>query len=266
MLDGFPRRLLFAALLAFGLTAPAAAAPPAEPPVRLLAPADGTVLAAGSLATLDWTPSPELANRAQEGKAWEEWEAFLSLDGGATYPVRITPHLDRELRRVTFRVPSFPTRDGRLLLRMGDERRELAFELPERFSIKIAPGTSEALAANTPTLARAVPHRGEPARPGEPGVLAWVEGSRHGSSPREVMAQEPEEPAAAARAVPVVSSPTGTPLPAAVTTAAPPSGAPAADPGIPSILPPPQTRLVRSARVPRPAAADLLLLLQRQNE
>ena len=39
----------------------------------------------------------------------EEWEAFLSFDGGATYPVRITPHLDLELRRVRWQVPAIPT-------------------------------------------------------------------------------------------------------------------------------------------------------------
>jgi hypothetical protein len=263
MFDGFSRRLLAAAFAAFGLaaglTAPAAAARREEPPVHLLAPGDGTVLAAGSLATLDWAPSAELAGSTRGengGTAWEEWEAFLSLDGGATYPVRITPHLDRALRRVTFRVPRLPTRNGRLLLRVGDERRELAFELPQRFTIALVPGTPQAFAENAL-------RRGEPARPGEPGVLFWVEGSRHGGPVREVTAAEPVE---TARAVPGVSSPAGVPLPAAVTAAAPPSGAPAADPGIPSTLPPPQTRLVRSARAPRPEASDILLLIQRQNE
>ncbi len=263
MFDRLSRRLLTAALAAFGLAAglaaPAAAARPEEPAVRLLSPADGTVLAAGALATLDWAPSTELARPARGAngeKTWEEWEAFLSLDGGATYPVRITPHLDRELRRVTFRVPSFPTRNGRLLLRVGDERRELAFELPQRFTIAGAPGTQEIFVENAL-------RRGEPARAGEPGVLSWVEGSRHGGPVREVMAEGPAE---TARAVPGLSSLAGTPLPAAVTAAAPPSGAPAADPGIPGTLPPPQTRLVRSARAPRPEAADILLLIKRQNE
>ena len=216
---GFPRPLLATALLAIGLTVSAASA--SELPVRLLAPGDGTVLAAGSTATVEWAPEADLARQER----WEEWEAFLSLDGGATYPVRITPHLDRDLRRVRFKVPSLPTRNARLLLRLGDERRETVFELPERFIITAAPG------ANVLDLSRTVWRRGEPARPGEPGVLAWVEGSRRGGPTREVVAAEP------ARAVPGLSLPASTRTPAAVIAEAPPSGAPAADPGLPGTLP-----------------------------
>ncbi|MEA2692123.1 MAG: hypothetical protein QOJ16_1510 [Acidobacteriota bacterium] len=248
-MHGFPRRLLAAALLAVGLTAAANAA---ELPVRLLAPGDGTVLAAGSTASLEWTPLDALARPER----WEEWEAFLSLDGGATYPVRITPHLDRELRRVTWKVPSLPTRNARLLLRVGDERWEDAFELPQRFTISAAPGSF----ASALDLPRTVGWRGEPARPGESGVRVWVEGSRRGGATREVVATEP------ARAVPSVSFPEDTPAPAAVAAAAPPSGSPAADPGVPSTLPSPRTGGTAHPRTPRPGAADLLLLIQRQNE
>lgn len=48
------------------------------------APRAGAELAAGSLATVAWDGPPRGA---------EEWEAFLSLDGGRTYRLRITPHL-----------------------------------------------------------------------------------------------------------------------------------------------------------------------------
>ena len=110
-------RRLATALLTAGLTAGVARAQPTEPPVRLLSPADGAVLAAGSTATLEWAP-PGGPLRSTGSERWEEWEAFLSLDGGASYTVRLTPHLDRELYRVGFRVPDLPTRSGRLLLRV----------------------------------------------------------------------------------------------------------------------------------------------------
>jgi hypothetical protein len=255
-MQGFPRRLLATALLTVGLTASAApAAGAAELPVRLLAPGDGTMLAAGSTASLEWAPLGGLGEPGQ----WEEWEAFLSLDGGVTYSVRITPHLDRDLRRVTWKVPQLPTRNARLLLRVGDERRETAFELPQRFIIAAAPGMP-AIAVSILDLPRKVWRRGEPARPGEPGVVAWVEGPRRGGQTREVVATEP------ARAVPSVSFPDDASAPAAVAAAAPPSGAPAADSGVLNTLPPPGTGDAASVRVPLPPAADILLLIQRQNE
>jgi len=233
-----------------------------ETPVRLLAPGEGAVLAAGSMATLEWAPEAAL-ERQGRSEGWEEWEAFLSLDGGATYPVRITPHLDRDLRQVRFKVPSLPTANGRLLLRVGDERRETAFELPQRFAISAAAPGMLGMEGSALDLTRKVWRRGEPARPGEPGVLAWVEGTRQGGSLREVVAAEP------ARVLPGLSLPAGGPAMDAVdaiATEAPPSGAPAADPGDLSLPPPPRAAATASARAPLPAAADILLLIQRQNE
>jgi hypothetical protein len=221
-------------------------------PLRLFSPAEGAVLEAGSMATLDWAPRADLAGQER----WEEWEAFLSLDGGATYPVRITPHLDRDLLRFTFKVPDLPSRDVRLLVRVGDEVREQAFELPWRFAIAGAPGS----VGSALELRRRAWRRGEPARPGEPGVLAWVEGPRRGGPTREVVATEP------ARAVPGLSLPPETTAPNAVTTEAPPSGAPAADPGYRSALPPRRVGSAATLRAGHPAATDILLLIQRQNE
>src|SRR5262245_26910998 len=100
----------------------------ATAPVRLVAPQAGATLAAGSSSELEWAPLSPL-------QGVEEWEAFLSLDGGETYPLRITPHLDRDLRRVRWQVPGIPTSQARLLLRFGDEHREAYLELPQRFSI-----------------------------------------------------------------------------------------------------------------------------------
>jgi hypothetical protein len=251
-MHGFPRRLLDAAILAIGLLATAARPASAAVPVRLLSPGDGAVLRAGSLATLEW------ASEAFSGsERWEEWEAFLSLDGGTTYPVRLTPHLDRELRRITFKVPTLPTANARLLLRVGDERREIAFELPERFTIAAAPG----LLPSALDLPRTVWRRGEPARPGEAGVLVWVEGSRRGGALREVVAEEPARVTDSG-----VEPAQGRPAPAVVTSEEPPSGAPATDLGDLSQLHPPRTGTAASPRASRPATTDILLLMKRQNE
>jgi hypothetical protein len=169
------RRFRF--LLALAVLVLAASAARALP-VQLVSPRPGATLLAGSEAELEWTslqPLPDV----------EEWEAFLSLDGGRTYPIRITPHLDQDLRRVRWRVPGLPTSDARLLLRLGDEHRETAFELPQRFSIVEVSILEPAF-----PLATVAPAAGEPALPGHPGVVAWVEGSRRGGSIRQVVAPE----------------------------------------------------------------------------
>lgn len=161
--------LLPIALVVAGARPAAALAGP-----RLLAPETGAELAAGSLAAIAWQDPPADA---------EEWEAFLSLDGGKTYPLRITPHLNLAIRRFTFRVPPFPTRDARVLLRFGDERREVEIEAAQRFAI--------VRGVAFPSLPmRAALSRGERPRPQDPGVVMWVEGSRDGSGLREVAAAE----------------------------------------------------------------------------
>ena len=152
-------------------------APMAEAaPIELVSPQAGVPLAAGSTAVLEWAPRPGL----ERLPASEEWEAFLSLDGGKSYTVRITPHLDRDLRRTAWAVPDVPSADARLLVRFGDERRETVVELPQRFVIAASP----AVGTPAPPLFAAV--RGESARPGEPGVVAWADGSRRGTGQRQV--------------------------------------------------------------------------------
>jgi hypothetical protein len=171
-------------------TAPAGGTALGPPPVELISPQPAVPLAGGSTAVLEWAALP----------GWErlpasaEWEAFLSLDGGRSYTVRITPHLDRDLRRIGWRVPDLPARDARLLLRFGDERRETVVELPQRFTIV----ADLAGAAGWPERAAFAAARGEAARPGEPGVVAWVEGSRRGAGRRQVAA----DPAALGRGSP----------------------------------------------------------------
>jgi hypothetical protein len=168
-----------------GAGAAAAARPhvevrPGEELARVVAPAPGADLVAGESAWIEWRPEPGLARHPEV----EEWEAFLSLDGGRTFTVRLTPHLDLGRSRAAFTVPPLPSGDVRLLLRFGDERVEWEQPVPGRF--RIVPGASP-----HPVLRRRAPAAGEAARPGEPGVVLWAEGARDGSGRREVEAWDP---------------------------------------------------------------------------
>ena len=223
-----------------------------EPPVRLAAPQAGARLAAGSMADLEWAPLAGF-DRLPEV---EEWEAFLSLDGGATYPVRITPHLDQDVRRIRWQVPPFPAEDVRILLRFGDERHhETAVELPARFSIaESAAGISGLLSASRSVT------RGESALPGQAGVVAWVEGSRRGGALRQRIADEP------------AALKPGFSLPSIHSEAVEASSLdPDANrPGPAAFTPPVPSSSQRTARAragSSPAfVPDILLLIQRQNE
>jgi len=217
-------------------------------PLRLLAPWDGAQLAAGDMADLEWAPLAEL------DRGVKEWEAFLSLDGGATYPVRITPHLDQDVRRIRWQVPPFPTEDARLLLRLGDEQhQETAVELPVRFSIAASPAGLLLSASRSAT-------RGEPALPGQAGVVAWVEGSRRGGGLRQRIADEP----------PCLKPGFALPSTHIEAVEASPFVPEAAGPG-PAASAPPVPSAGRQPAATRAGASpafvsDILLLIQRQNE
>jgi hypothetical protein len=156
------RALLTAALFAFALAARADA-------LRLIAPAEGTTLRGGSFAELQWS-AEDLPPSA------EEWEAFLSLDGGKYYAFRLTPHLELDLQRFTFIVPNVDTCNARILIRVGDEVRETHFEARGTFSIKHDPRAD----VNVSRLVHF--ERGEAARDGDPGVVGWSDGARNGSA------------------------------------------------------------------------------------
>lgn len=166
--------LAIAALWAASSATAAAGAVIARP-LQLIAPSAAIPMVAGETAELDWGPLDSLLDLPNV----REWEAFLSLDDGETYPIRITPHLDRGLRRISWQVPEFPTRAARLLLRYGDEVRENSVEIPHRYVI--LPGLAGvARIATVRHLSSRAYGFGEPARPGDPGVVLWVEGSRRG--------------------------------------------------------------------------------------
>lgn len=171
----FPGRLLSAIALLAALSARA------EVHAVLHAPLDGEVLRGGGQATVAWSA-------AQLPDFVEEWEAFLSVDGGKYYAYRITPHLDAKRRRFTFEVPNVESADARILIRAGDERGEIELRTPQTFVIR--QDHARALAAAPVEIIET--RRGEPARPGDRGVIAWIDGNRDGSHlvPRSALAHE----------------------------------------------------------------------------
>lgn len=184
-----PRRLALIAALAgslFGAAEGAEAGPSsghrrfASAPVAVTSPLTTAPLRAGETVLLAWEPLPEMARH----RGFEEWEAFLSLDDGGRYPVRLTPHLDLERRSFAVTLPPFAAERARLLLRFGDEVEEFEYEVPGEFEILPARQLN-------PEPAALASGRGEPARPEDPrdlGVAIWVEGSRGGEALRTVVA------------------------------------------------------------------------------
>jgi hypothetical protein len=210
---------------------------------RLVSPADGDELVAGSFVTIAWE---ELALPEHT----VEWEAFLSLDGGRTWPLRVTPHLDISIRRFTFLVPDLPTTEACIMLRFGDERREVGMEAPQRFSIARA-------AFLIPRRRVRVLSRGERAREGDEGVVVWVRGSRSGGDLREVVAWDPVAEMRGVRPAGLLVLPPGAPV------------SPKEEIRRPSLSPDPAPRLLfrtPEKREPRPAAVPVRLLIRRFNE
>lgn len=213
---------------------------------RLVSPSAGDELIAGSSATVEWE-GLDLPEHA------EEWEAFLSLDGGRSWPLRITPHLDISIRRFTFRVPDLPAREARILLRFGDERNEeVGMEAPQRFSI--APAALPIPYTRTRTR---VLSRGERARDGDEGVVVWVDGSRSGGGLREVVAWDPDPEMRKVRPAGRLVPPPGAPV-SPRESLAPPSASP--EPAPRPVFRTPEKR------EPRPPTVPVRLLIRRFNE
>lgn len=211
--------------------------------LRLIAPANGVTLRGGSVAELHWTA-------AQLPAPAEEWEAFLSVDGGKYYAFRVTPHLDIDLQRFTFIVPNVDTADARILIRTGNEHQETHFETDGSFAIARDPG-AEPIALPAFELSR----RGEAAREGDPEVLAWAEGERDGSGITQRSS---------------TTTPASSSL-GSITTVAPdapavlaPAGASVDAPSLANVRIAVPGRHTRRAEPP-PLFADLLLVCRRRN-
>jgi hypothetical protein len=101
----------------------------------------------------------------------EEWEAFLSVDGGQFYSVRLTPHLNLAIRSYDILVPNVESSDVRLLIRTGNERVEKLHAVAQQFRIHADPDAAL-------PLTRSTAHAPEAARPGEADVVVWCDAGR----------------------------------------------------------------------------------------
>jgi hypothetical protein len=144
---------------------PAIQQPDAHELLTLDAPSHGAILHGGAEALIAWS-----ADSLPRGV--EEWEAFLSVDAGRHYAVRITPHLDASIRAFRFRVPNVATRDARILLRVGDEEHERIILIPLSFAIEADYGRLEL------GRAEATEARGESARFDDDHVVEWRDADR----------------------------------------------------------------------------------------
>lgn len=143
--------------------------------IEILRPRDGEVVDSGERVLVEWAPGPSFAKLGTV----EEWEVFLSLDGGRRFSIRLTPHLDAARRRVEVKLPDFGPGQARLLWRFGDEEQEV--ELLWGGTLEVRRGARRAEIRPTSRFAA-----GEPARVGAAPVWAWVEGRRDGSGWVEV--------------------------------------------------------------------------------
>jgi hypothetical protein len=97
----------------------------------ILSPSGGTVLRAGDLVQVRWTDLPEDV---------EEMELLLSLDGGLSFPVQLTPQLDPLLGSLAWLVPNLAIPHASLRLRVGVGRDEIESAPTGVFSIECDAG------------------------------------------------------------------------------------------------------------------------------
>lgn len=85
-----------------------------------LSPGSGEALAPGSIVEVRWTSLCESA----PGREIDEAELVLSLDGGKTFPIRVTPELRPCTSRFLWKVPALASEHVRLAVRAGAEERD----------------------------------------------------------------------------------------------------------------------------------------------
>jgi hypothetical protein len=120
---------LLAAMIALALAATARPVVASEPGAASLGvPA---VVAVGQWVVLRWSDLPADV---------EELEIVLSLDGGRSFHVRVSPELEACDGEYRWRVPDLPTARARLMLRIGGEAGERVGALSREFRIVHAEG------------------------------------------------------------------------------------------------------------------------------
>ena len=110
-----------------------------------VSPGAGGTLTGGSIAEARWRPLDADAGR---NPALDEAELVLSLDGGRTFPIRVSAELPPGATAYHWRVPSLASRSARLALRVGaahERGRERLVRISGEFAI--AAGAAEPLAA-----------------------------------------------------------------------------------------------------------------------
>jgi len=125
------RRRLVAAL-ALLLLASAASAGAAE---RFASPLNRAVLRSGDTIRVAW-------DLDSTGGRFEEMELLLSLDGGRSFPLRLTRDLNPRTLALDWRVPALPASHARLALRAGDDGEpgdEAILLVSDEFSIAADP-------------------------------------------------------------------------------------------------------------------------------
>jgi hypothetical protein len=83
---------------------------------QLISPTAGQVLYPGQQVRVEWTAALPPVNLQSC-----EMEIWLSLDGGRTFTMRITPSLDPKARFFYWTVPNTPTKTAVLDIRFGCE-------------------------------------------------------------------------------------------------------------------------------------------------
>ena len=89
----------------------------------MISPGAGEALAPGAVVEVRWASLCDVA-RGGEKREIDEAEVVLSLDGGRTFPIRVTPELRPCTTRFLWTVPALPTIHARLALRAGSEQRD----------------------------------------------------------------------------------------------------------------------------------------------
>ena len=90
----------------------------------MISPGSGEALAPGAVVEVRWASLCDAMARPGEKREIDEAEVVLSLDGGRTFPIRVTPELRPCATRFLWTVPALPTVHARLALRAGSEERD----------------------------------------------------------------------------------------------------------------------------------------------
>jgi hypothetical protein len=129
--------LLASAALACGVPSGAVHAAPTT--LRLAVP-DAAALEPGFEVRVSWSLEAGEARRD-----FDEMELVLSLDGGRTFPLRVTRRIAPNDGGTSWRVPSLPTAHARLALRAGEDERpgqERVVGVSEEFRIRSEPSAA----------------------------------------------------------------------------------------------------------------------------